>query len=138
MWFVDSRGGGMAILRNIPENLKEVQPVFMMTVPALSGNFMKKIKAEIDKRGGLVKKLFDLGISSGIAYWGEGTDRPKTLTAALAGLVYIPLKGLILDRVRKEVFGDRFEFFVGGGASFDMGQQRFFRALGAPYTRVTG
>lgn len=132
MWFVDSRGGGMAILRNIPENLKEVQPVFMMTVPALSGNFMKKIKAEIDKRGGLVKKLFDLGISSGIAYWGEGTDRPKTLTSALAGLAYIPLKRLILDRVRKEVFGDRFEFFVGGGASFDMGQQRFFRALGSP------
>jgi len=69
---------------------------------------------------------------------GRGDRSAQTLTAALAGLVYIPLKGLILDRVRKEVFGDRFEFFVGGGASFDMGQQRFSEPWGPPYTRVTG
>ena len=41
--FVDSRGGGMAILRNIPINLMETSSVFLLTVPALTGNFMKKI-----------------------------------------------------------------------------------------------
>lgn len=132
MWFVDSRGGGMAILRNIPENMKEAEPVFLMTVPALSANFMKKIIAEIDKRGGIVKSLFHLGITTGIKHLGDDTHRPHTMEAFLNGLLYRPLKKLVLDRVRVEVFGKRARFFTGGGASFDIGQQRFFRALGIP------
>ncbi|HOJ99095.1 MAG TPA: AMP-binding protein [Termitinemataceae bacterium] len=132
LWFVDSRGGAMAILRNIPQNLKECEPVFMMTVPALSANFMKKIIAEIDKRGGIVKTLFDLGIKSGIAYWGDHTHPPKTLQSFVNGLIYWPLRKLVLDRVRIQVFGRRAQFFSGGGASFDIGQQRFYRALGMP------
>ncbi len=132
VWFVDSRGGGMAILRNIPDNLKEAEPVFMMTVPALSGNFMKKIIAEIDKRGGLVRSLFHLGISSGIKHLGDGVKPPQSLDAFLNGLLYYPLRKLVLDRVRVEVFGKRARFFSGGGASFDIAQQRFFRALGMP------
>ncbi len=132
VWFVDSRGGGVAILRNIPENLREAQPVFMLTVPALSLNFMKKIVAEMDRRGGLVKALFEAGIKSGIAHLGDGTRPPRTLEAALNGLIYRPLKALVLDRVRTQVFGPRAKFFSGGGASFDIGQQRFFRALGMP------
>lgn len=130
MWFVDSRGGGMAILRNIPINMKEAEPTFLMTVPALSGNFMKKIQAEIDRRGGPVKLLFDAGIKTGIRYWGEGSYPPRTFTSFINGLVYFPLKKLVLDKVKAEVFGKRAQFFVGGGASFDIGQQRFYRALG--------
>ncbi len=132
VWFVDSRGGGMAILRNIPDNMKEAEPVFLMTVPALSGNFMKKIISEIDRRGGLVRTLFHLGISSGIKHLGDGLERPRTMEAFCNGLIYYPLKKLVLDRVRREVFGKRARFFTGGGASFDIGQQRFFRALGMP------
>ncbi len=132
LWFVDSRGGGIAILRNIPGNLKEAEPVFMMTVPALAGNFMKKIRAEMDHRGGLVKTLFNLGIASGIACLGDEREPPKTLRAFGNRLLYIPIKKLVLDRVKNEVFGKRAQFFTGGGAAFDLGQQRFFRALGIP------
>lgn len=132
LWFVDSRGGGMAILRNIPINMKEAEPVFLMTVPALSGNFMKKIQAEIDKRGGMVKFLFDTGIKAGIAYWGDESYPKRGLTTLINGLIYFPLKKLVLDKVKTEVFGRRAQFFTGGGASFDIGQQRFYRALGMP------
>jgi long-chain acyl-CoA synthetase len=112
--------------------MKEAEPVFMMTVPALSGNFMKKIRAEIDRRGGVVKFLFDLGIKTGIDSLGDDRIPPKTLQAFGSGLLYRPLKKLVLDKVRKEVFGKRALFFTGGGAAFDLGQQRFFRALGIP------
>lgn len=132
VWFVDSRGGGRALLRNLPGNLKEAEPVFMMTVPALAGNFMKKIRSEIDRRGGAVKTLFDLGIKTGIACQGDERSPPKTLKAFGSGLLYRPLKKVVLDKVRKEVFGSRARFFTGGGAAFDLGQQRFFRALGIP------
>jgi long-chain acyl-CoA synthetase len=132
VWFVDSRGGGRALLRNIPGNMKEAEPVFMMTVPALAGNFMKKIRAEMDRRGGAAKVLFDLGIQTGIEHLGDGRNPPRTLKAFWCGLLYRPLKRIVLDRVRKEVFGARARFFTGGGAAFDLGQQRFFRALGMP------
>ncbi|NLJ10644.1 MAG: AMP-binding protein [Treponema sp.] len=132
MWFVDSRGGGMAILRNIPVNMKEAEPIFMMTVPALSGNFMKKMQSEIDKRGGIVKALFDMGIKAGINYWGDESYPKPGIKTLLNGLMYFPLKKLVLDKVRTEVFGKRAQFFTGGGASFDIGQQRFYRALGMP------
>jgi long-chain acyl-CoA synthetase len=52
LYFVDSRGGGIATLRNIPVNLLEVNPHFLFTVPALSGNFMKKIIAGSRRRAG--------------------------------------------------------------------------------------
>jgi len=132
LWFVDSRGGGMAILRNIPINMKEAEPVFLMTVPALSGNFMKKMQAEIDKRGGIVKLLFDTGIKAGINYWGDESYPKQNLKTFFNGLVYFPLKKLVLDKVKTEVFGKQAQFFTGGGASFDIGQQRFYRALGMP------
>lgn len=132
LWFVDSRGGGMAILRNIPINMKEAEPVFLMTVPALSSNFMKKMQAEIDRRGGIVKLLFDTGIKAGIAYWGDNSYPRPSFATFLNGLVYFPLKKLVLDKVKTEVFGKRAQFFTGGGASFDIGQQRFYRALGMP------
>jgi long-chain acyl-CoA synthetase len=132
LWFVDSRGGGMAILRNIPINMKEAEPIFLMTVPALSGNFMKKMQAEIDKRGGMVKFLFGTGIKAGIKYWGDESFPKPSFATFINGLIYFPLKKLVLDKVKTEVFGQRAQFFTGGGASFDIGQQRFYRALGMP------
>lgn len=66
LYFVDARGGGMGILRNIPINLVEVQPKFLLTVPALSGNFMKKIIAGIEEKGGFIERLFKSGIRAGI------------------------------------------------------------------------
>jgi long-chain acyl-CoA synthetase len=132
VWFVDARGGGIAILRNLPENLKECSPTFMLTVPALTSNFMKKIVAEMEKRGGLANSLFKLGIASGIAFLGDTDKHPATVKAWLNGLLYLPLKALVLNKVKVTVFGGRAKFFSGGGASFDIGQQRFFRALGMP------
>ncbi len=67
VYFVDSRGGGMGMVRNIPANLLETNPVFLLTVPSLSGNFMKKIQQGIQEKGPLVKALFDLGIRAGFS-----------------------------------------------------------------------
>lgn len=132
IWFVDARGGGISILRNIPGNLREAEPDFMMSVPALTSNFMKKIKDGVAQKGQVVKYLFDLGIDSGIRFLGD-RSRPKLSPRSLfSGLLYAAIKPLILDAVRKQVFGPRIKFITGGGASFDLGQQRFFRALGLP------
>ncbi|HUI70400.1 MAG TPA: AMP-binding protein, partial [Spirochaetia bacterium] len=51
LYFVDTRGGAMGTLRNIPINLREVEPHFVFTVPSLSGNLMKKIIAGVEHKG---------------------------------------------------------------------------------------
>ena len=81
LYFVDARGGPMGILRNIPQNLKEAEPVFLLTVPALSGNFMKKIQAGVEEKGGLASALFRLGLKAGSRVRGDCWDRPAAADA---------------------------------------------------------
>jgi long-chain acyl-CoA synthetase len=132
LYFVDSRGGGIATLRNIPINLKEASPTFIMTVPALSGNFMKKIVSGIEEKGGIIERLFKAGIAAGIAYNGDGWNKPPLAVRARAFLPYKIAKGLVFDKVKRMVFGNDILYCVGGGALLDVKQQEFYAAFGVP------
>lgn len=132
LYFVDSRGGGIATLRNIPINLKEAEPTFLCTVPALSGNFMKKIIAGIEEKGGLIEKIFKAGIAAGIAWNGDGYNRPSLAVRAKAFFPYFVAKTLIFKKIKNMVFGKTLKFCIGGGALLDVKQQEFFAAFGAP------
>jgi long-chain acyl-CoA synthetase len=132
LYFVDSRGGGMATLRNIPINLKEANPTFLLTVPALSGNFMKKIIATMEEKGGLIEKIFKNGIEAGIRWNGNGFDKPSIGLRIGAFFPYFLAKSLLFNTIKKKVFGDSILFCVGGGALLDLKQQEFFAALGCP------
>ncbi len=132
LYFVDSRGGGIATLRNIPINLRESKPMFLFTVPALSGNFMKKIISGIEEKGGFVEKLFKAGIRAGIAYNGDGFNKPSFAARARNFLPHRIAKLVIFNKVRKMIFGDALRFCVGGGALLDVKQQEFYAAFGLP------
>ena len=132
LYFVDSRGGGIATLRNIPINLKEASPNFLMTVPALSGNFMKKIIAGVEEKGGFIEKLFKAGIAAGIARNGDGWNRPPFTVRAKAFLPYTIAKALIFNKIKGMIFGKNMLYCVGGGALLDVKQQEFFAAFGVP------
>ena len=131
LYFVDARGGSLSILRNIPSNMTETTPVFMLTVPALSGNFMKKIISGVAEKGGLVKTLFTAGIKAGITFHGDCYHKPSLATRLKAFLPYKLADLLIFPKVRS-IFGKNIRFFVGGGALLELGQQQFFKALGVP------
>lgn len=132
LYFVDSRGGGIATLRNIPINLQESNPIFLLTVPSLSGNFMKKIIVAIEEKGGLVERIFKHGIEAGTLWNGDGYHKPPFIDRFKAFFPYFMAKFLVFNKVKKTVFGDSIRFCVGGGASLDMKQQQFFAALGVP------
>jgi len=129
--FVDSRGGPMGILRSIPTNLTETEPSFLLTVPALSGNFMKKIRTAIAGKGGLIAALFEAGLRAGARIHGNGYNRPPFPVRLRHAPVYYLAERLIFRKVRA-IFGSRIRFFVGGGALLDVKQQEFFLALGVP------
>ena len=131
MYFVDSRGGQTAILRNLPINLKEIQPDFLIIVPALASNFMKKMIQGVSAKGGLIEKLFNAGVRAGVKRTGDGFNKPSGGVGLGGALAYALANALIFKKLRA-VFGGKMQFAVGGGAKMEMRQQEFFNAIGAP------
>lgn len=131
IYFVDARGGATKALKNIPINMKEVNPHLMLSVPALSGNFMNKIIKGIDAKGGIAKTLFDKGIQAGINYLGDGYEEVPAGVKARNAFWYKLADKIVFKKIRT-IFGENMQYFVGGGALLDISQQRFFKALGVP------
>jgi long-chain acyl-CoA synthetase len=74
---VQSGKTAIETLRNIPVNIREVKPVFLLSVPALAKSFKKNIEAAIRGKGARVEKLFQKALETAYAYNGIGSDRGK-------------------------------------------------------------
>ena len=131
LYFVDARGGGMNALKNIPVNLTEANPNFLLTVPALTSNFIQKIKEGIQKKGGIIESIFNRGIDAAIKRNGDGFTKPGLSTQISTYFNFAIADKLIFSKLRK-IWGSKIEFFVGGGALLDIKQQQFYSAIGVP------
>ena len=129
--FVDARGGGMNALKNIPINLVEAAPNFLLTVPALTSNFINKFKEGIRGKGPFVEGVFKRGLRAAILRNGDGYRKPGVFVQFSTYFNYILAKKLIFNKLRL-IFGSEIEFLVGGGALLDIKQQQFFKAIGVP------
>jgi len=132
LYFLDSRGGTMAGIRNIAGNIQECQPDFMLTVPALSANIQKRILAGVKAKGPILQRIFEAGIEAETERLGNGYRRPSL--ARRLGLLPASLiaRLFVFPSIRKKVFGSRIKFCVSGGARSPADQERFFTALGLP------
>jgi long-chain acyl-CoA synthetase len=117
-------------LKNIPINIKEIQPHLLMSVPALAKNFKKNIEKGIRDKGKMAEKLFSLGLRIAYTYNSSGWDKGKGLRILLKPLCMLFDK-ILFSKVRL-AFGGRLEYFIGGGALLDIELQRFFYAIGIP------
>ncbi len=123
-------------LKNIPKNIKEIQPNILMSVPAVAKNFRKGIEAGIKQKGPVAEKLFNHALKIAYKYNGNGWDRGKGSKA-----IYKPLLNLydkILFSKIREGFGGKLDLFIGGGALLDIELQRFFYAVGMPMCQGYG
>lgn len=126
----------METLKNIPKNIKEIQPNMLMSVPALAKNFRKNIESNIRAKGPTAEKMFNHALKIAYRYNGSGYDRGKGFR-----FIYKPLLSLydkILFSKIREGFGGKLELFVGGGALLDTELQRFFYAVGMPMCQGYG
>ena len=126
----------METLRNIPKNINQTRPTFMMSVPTLSKNFRKNIEGGIQKQGPTVEKLFKAGLSIGYKYNGDGWNKGKGARALYKPL-YALFDKIVFSKIRAN-FGGRLRFFIGGGALLDTELQRFFAAIGIPVCQGYG
>ncbi|WP_300108808.1 long-chain fatty acid--CoA ligase [uncultured Alistipes sp.] len=120
----------METLKNIPINIREVKPHFLLSVPALAKNFRKSIETSIRAKGRFTEWLFHLALKVSYAYNQDGYHKGKGWRVLLSPIV--GLFDAILFRKVREAFGGSLEFFVGGGALLDSELQRFFYAIGIP------
>jgi len=128
---VDYGRSGMEYLRNIPENLQEVKPHILLSVPALAKNFRKNIEAGIKAKGRFTDRFYHLGLKIAYTYNGFGDDRGRGWKVLLKSWVKL-WDALLFSKLRKQVFGGNLRFFVGGGALLDIELQRYYAALGIP------
>ena len=120
----------METLRNVPVNIREIRPTFLLSVPALAKTFRKSIEKGVREKGAVAQALFRAGVATAAAYNGRGFDRGRGWRALLGPLV--ALFDAVLFRKIREGFGGRLAYFVGGGALLDLELQVFFYAIGMP------
>ena len=127
---VQRGGGALDALRNIPKNIREIKPHFLLSVPALAKNLRKNIEKGVQAKGKKVERLFKRALATAYKYYKEGYNKGKGFAGLTRPLV--ALYDRILFRKIRESLGGRMEFFIGGGALLDIELQRFFYALGIP------
>ncbi len=123
-------------LKNIPGNIREIRPVFLLSAPALAKNLRKGIEKGIRDKGSLIEGLFNNALKIAYSYNGLGWDRGKGLKIFLKALY--KLYDMILFKKIRASFGGRLQFFFGGAALLDIELQRFFYAIGIPMLQGYG
>ena len=117
-------------LKNIPLNIKEVRPHFILSVPALAKTFKKNIEQGIRAKGPTAVRLFNWGMKIRQMYFGDSNLDFKGFRLFLKPLVVLFDK-IIFSKVR-ENFGGELRFFIGGGALLDKDLQKFYVGIGMP------
>ena len=120
----------MESLKNIPLNIKEVKPHFILSVPSLAKTFKKNIENGIKAKGPKVVKMFNQAVAISQLYHGNGNAESKGWRILLKPLVALYDK-ILFSKVR-ENFGGQLRFFIGGGALLDKDLQKFYCAIGIP------
>jgi long-chain acyl-CoA synthetase len=120
----------METLKNIPVNIRECRPTFLLSVPALAKNFRKGIESAIQQRGKIAWTIFSAGLRVAYVYNADGRRRGVGFRMLLKPLVVL-FDAILFSKIRGN-FGGRLEFFIGGGALLDIELQRFFYAIGIP------
>lgn len=123
-------------LKHIPQNIKEIRPVFLFSAPALAKNLRKGIEKGIREKGSVIEKLFKNALTVAYSYNGNGWDRGKGFRIFLKPLN--SLYDIILFKKIRAGFGGRLRFFIGGAALLDIELQKFFLAIGIPMLQGYG
>lgn len=120
----------METLKNIPINLKEIQPDMLLSVPALAKSFRKAIEAGVKAKGPKVEKLFNFALKVSYRYNKEGWNKGTGSAIFLKPLVSL-FDRILFANIRKG-FCENLKYFIGGGALLDKDLQDFYYAIGIP------
>ena len=111
----------------VAQNMKEVRPTIMMSVPRLYELMHEKIISAVQKGSSLKQKIFywSVGVGEKVSQAIQQQKKPS----AILGLKYGLANKLVFNKLQ-EATGGRLRFFVSGGAPLSKSIAEFFHAAG--------
>lgn len=116
-------------IEKVPENMSEIRPTVMISVPRLFEKIYSRIFDNIHQMSAIKSKLVHRGLDVGKEY-----VRRKYITKDLPESLKVKYRfydKLVFRKIRKR-FGGRMKFFVSGGAPLDKTINEFFWVIGIP------
>ncbi|NNJ91044.1 MAG: long-chain fatty acid--CoA ligase [Gammaproteobacteria bacterium] len=130
-------GSSVAFSRSIAQlanDLQQIQPTIMVSVPRIFERVFGKIQDKLDKEKPLKRKIFNTAIKLGWRKF-QMEQGDKSWTPAL--LLYPALDKIVGHKVRQQL-GGRLRFTVCGGAALSSQIAEFFIGLGIPILQGYG
>lgn len=116
-------------IEKVPENMYEVGPTVMVSVPRLFEKIYSRIFETVHQASPLRRKIFHWAVKVGREYtYAKYVD--DNLTGML-NLKHQIAERLVYSKLRKR-FGGRLRFFISGGAPLDKTINEFFWSIGIP------
>jgi long-chain acyl-CoA synthetase len=132
-------GGGMIAyaegLTQIPQNLLEVEPTVVLTVPRLLEAIYNRIMRTVEASSPLRRALFNAALATGIRA-AERRNRGKSVPPHVA-LAMALFRRAIFARIRA-IFGSRIRYLISGGAPLAVEVNRLFAAAEVPIVEGYG
>lgn len=116
-------------IEKVPENMYEVKPTVMISVPRLFEKIHSRIFETVHQASALKRKIFHWAMDVGHEY-----VHAKFVEGEVSGSLSFRHKiadRLVFSKLRKR-FGGRLRFFMSGGAPLDKTINMFFWAIGIP------
>jgi len=110
----------------VPENLMEVKPTFVTTVPRLFERFHNRLMKQMSEEPLLRQKIFHWAVGVGKTHMCAKKNR---VLAPLITLQYRIADLLVFKKIRART-GGNIKFFVSGGAALSAELGEFFEAIG--------
>ncbi len=114
-------------IETVPENLLEVHPTVMTSVPRLFERIKGRVEKSVQSGPEKNRKIFMRAMKIGVARF-RRLQAGKSVGPIL-GLKYAVADALVFSKVRKR-FGGKVRFFVSGGAALPDDIGEFFFAIG--------
>jgi long-chain acyl-CoA synthetase len=116
-------------VEKVVENMQEVGPTVMVSVPRLFEKIYSRIYEDVHKMRPLKRDLFHLAVQTGRDYISRRYIDPKPL--GMLRLKYRLFDRLVFSKIRKR-FGGRLKYFISGGAPLDKDINEFMWVIGIP------
>ena len=115
-------------IETVSQNLLEVEPTLMMSVPRLFERIHSKIIKNVSSQSSLKQKIFYWAVETGKKY---ATSKKNGKLSPVLSAQYKLADALVFKKI-KEKTGSRLRFFISGGAALFQELGEFFEAIGIP------
>jgi len=130
-------GSSVAYARSVAqlgEDLNTIRPTILVAVPRIFERVYGRISDQMEKKGGLAKKLFELAVSIG---WKRFLHQQGRGPWPLGSLLWPALGRLVASKLVSRL-GGRIRVAISGGAALNEEVARVFIGLGVPIVQGYG